>query len=62
MWFIAVWALAGLAVAGPSPADYVDAFIGTSGVGFGIGSNNPGAQVPFGALRLGPDTSIGLGS
>lgn len=37
--------------------EYVDPFIGTGGVGFGIGSLNPGAQVPFGAMRLGPDTT-----
>jgi putative alpha-1,2-mannosidase len=41
---------------------YVDTRIGTGGVGFGIGSTNPGAQVPFGALRLGPDTSLGFGA
>jgi putative alpha-1,2-mannosidase len=29
----------------------------SAGIGFGIGSLNPGAQVPFGALRLGPDTT-----
>lgn len=39
-----------------SVLDYVDPFIGTGGEGFGAGSHNPGAQVPFGILRLGPDT------
>jgi putative alpha-1,2-mannosidase len=34
----------------------VDTLIGTGGAGFGIGSINPGPQVPFGAMRLGPDT------
>jgi putative alpha-1,2-mannosidase len=43
------------------PAAYVDTRIGSGGVGFGIGGINPGAQVPYGALRLGPDTSLGLG-
>ncbi len=57
---LAFAAIIGLAVA--APADYVSTFIGTGGVGFGIGSTNPGAQVPFGALRLGPDTSLGLGA
>ena len=47
---------------GLNPIDAVNVFIGTGGDGFGIGSNNPGAQVPFGALRLGPDTSLGLGA
>ena len=37
--------------------DYVDSFIGSGGAGFGYGSINPSAQVPFGALRLGPDTT-----
>ena len=40
-------------VASSRPVDYVDTRIGTGGLGFGIGSINPGAQVPFGALRLG---------
>ncbi len=30
---------------------------GTGGFGFGAGSQLPGVQVPYGALRLGPDTS-----
>ena len=28
------------------------------GQGFGCGSNPPGAQVPFGAMRLSPDTAL----
>eukprot|EP00759_Apiculatamorpha_spiralis_P034157 PhF_6_TR35354/c0_g1_i1/m.51311 len=39
---------------------YVDTRIGTGGIGWGIGQLNPGPQVPFGCMRLGPDTSIGL--
>ena len=35
---------------------YVNPFIGSGGSGFGAGGHNPGAQVPFGILRLGPDT------
>ena len=49
---------------------YVDHFIGTDGEGFGywvspentidlqnrVGGSPPGAQVPFGAVRLSPDT------
>lgn len=38
----------------------VDTRIGTGGFGFGIGELNPGPSMPFGCLRLGPDTSIGL--
>jgi putative alpha-1,2-mannosidase len=36
---------------------FVDTRIGTGGAGFGDGSTNPGAQVPFGAMRLGPDST-----
>ncbi len=35
----------------------VNSFIGTGGPGYGYGGVNPGAQYPFGALRLGPDTT-----
>ena len=38
----------------------VDTRIGTGGFGYGIGQLNPGPSYPFGAMRLGPDTSIGL--
>lgn len=56
-------AAVGVACAGQQPpAAYVDTRIGSGGVGFGIGGINPGAQVPYGALRLGPDTSLGLGA
>lgn len=34
----------------------VNPFIGSGGWGYGYGSLNPSAQVPFGAMRLGPDT------
>jgi len=57
---LAALAAAALVAAGPL-TDIVDTRIGTGGVGFGIGSLNPGAQVPFGSMRLGPDTSLGLG-
>ena len=39
--------------------DSVDTTIGTGGFGWGVGGQNPGAQLPFGTLRLGPDTSLG---
>ena len=38
----------------------VDTRIGTAGELWGIGELNPGPQMPFGCLRLGPDTSDGL--
>ena len=38
-------------------SSYVDPFIGTTGLGFGSGQLSPAAQTPFGALRLGPDTT-----
>eukprot|EP00753_Platysulcus_tardus_P003815 PLAT12492.40.p2 GENE.PLAT12492.40~~PLAT12492.40.p2 ORF type:complete len:785 (+),score=427.60 PLAT12492.40:176-2530(+) len=36
--------------------DLVDTRIGSGGSGFGVGSVPPGAQVPFGSARAGPDT------
>lgn len=41
---------------------YVDPFIGTGGVGFGIGSSFPGPQVPYGMARPGPDTMTAAGA
>jgi predicted alpha-1,2-mannosidase len=35
----------------------VNGFIATGGPAYGYGGINPGAQYPFGALRLGPDTT-----
>lgn len=37
--------------------DFIDPFIGSSGIGFGYGSISPAAQGPFGALRAGIDTT-----
>lgn len=39
--------------------DYVNPFIGTGGDGFGVGSNFPGPQTPFGMVRPSPDTTNG---
>ncbi|HEY1954355.1 MAG TPA: GH92 family glycosyl hydrolase [Polyangiaceae bacterium] len=36
---------------------WVDPFIGTGGVGWGVGTTYPGAQAPLGMVRVGPDTS-----
>jgi predicted alpha-1,2-mannosidase len=46
----------------PRPAarplvQWVDPFIGTGGLGFGVGAAFPGPQVPFGMARPGPDTT-----
>ncbi|CUG88523.1 glycoside hydrolase, putative [Bodo saltans] len=41
--------------------EYVETRVGSGGAGWGIGMLNPGSQVPFGAMRLGPDTSVGTG-
>ncbi|AKT44122.1 GH92 family glycosyl hydrolase [Chondromyces crocatus] len=41
---------------------YVDPFIGTGGVGFGVGSAFPGPQRPFGMVRPGPDTTSPSGA
>lgn len=37
--------------------DLANVFIGSGGPAYGYGGVNPGAQYPFGAMRLGPDTS-----
>jgi putative alpha-1,2-mannosidase len=37
--------------------ELVDPRIGTGSAGFGVGGDPPGAQRPFGALRLSPDTT-----
>lgn len=37
--------------------DTVNSFIGTGGLAYGYGGINPGAQLPYSALRLGPDTT-----
>jgi len=58
LFLVALLFLVG-AQAVPYPVDRVDPRIGTGSRIWGIGHNNPGAQVPFGALRLGPDTSRG---
>lgn len=38
--------------------DYVDPFIGTSGVWWASGHTSPAATRPFGMVKLGPDSSI----
>jgi putative alpha-1,2-mannosidase len=52
--------LAAFTSAAPSPLpdtlSFVDPRIGTGGEGFGVGSMPIAAQVPFGSMRLGPDT------
>jgi putative alpha-1,2-mannosidase len=45
------------AVVSASLVDLVDTRIGGGGAGYGDGGINPGPQVPFGAMRLGPDTT-----
>lgn len=34
-------------------------WVGTGGDGYGSNGNPMGAQVPFGMVRVGPDTSMG---
>lgn len=54
-----------LACASPDPAlvpdgdllSLVDPMIGTGGTGFRVGSVNPAAGLPFGLVKLGPDTA-----
>ena len=52
-----LWQLLFVAAAAKSNIDVVDTRIGTGGLGWGVGGQNPGAQIPFGACRVGPDTS-----
>ncbi|MFH2010439.1 MAG: GH92 family glycosyl hydrolase [bacterium] len=40
-----------------NPYDAVDIFVGTGGDGFGVGSALPGATMPYGMVKLSPDTS-----
>jgi len=42
--------------------DLANPFIGTGGVGFGIGSGTPGAAAPFGMVLAAPDTRTATGS
>ena len=39
--------------------DYVDPFIGTDGMQWGMGASSPGPMVPNGMVKLGPDTTLG---
>lgn len=46
----------------PEPLiQHVDPFVGTGGIGYGVGSGFPGPQVPFGLARPGPDTTLAGG-
>lgn len=40
----------------------IDPFIGSGGFGFQVGSGMPGATLPFGHVRLSPDTADHMGS
>ena len=42
-----------------TPVEAVNPFIGTGGVGWGVGQTHPGAYLPFGMVRVGPNTSMG---
>ncbi len=51
------------AMAVPLPlTQHVDPFVGTGGLGFGVGSASPGPQTPFGFARPAPDTSTDHGA
>jgi predicted alpha-1,2-mannosidase len=47
-------------VSGPL-VEAVDPFIATGGPGYRVGSSHPGATVPFGMVKVGPDTSASWG-
>ncbi len=53
--FLFVWFIAGLGIS-QKPIDYVDLFICTSG---DYGQLDPAATVPYGMVKLGPDTDPG---
>lgn len=55
-WVLLLAALA-LLCRGASVLDAVDPFIGSGGSGYGAGSLPPGAQLPFSAVRVSPDTA-----
>ena len=39
----------------------VDPFVGTGGPGYRVGSSTPAATLPFGMVKIGPDTSLDWG-
>lgn len=41
-----------------TPCQAVDVFVGTGGDGYGVGSALPGATMPFGMVKLSPDTAM----
>ncbi len=47
-----------LMISSGAEAIEVNPFIGTGGIGYGVGSAFPGPCVPFGMARPGPDTSL----
>jgi predicted alpha-1,2-mannosidase len=53
-----VWTRAKRVSATAPLVDYVDPFIGTSGVWWAAGHVSPAAAVPFGQVKLGPDSSV----
>jgi len=62
MLFVLFFCVIGFSNAFASQAyDKVNSFIATGGLAYGYGGINPGAQYPFGALRLGPDTTYSVG-
>ena len=46
----------------PSLVKFVDPFIGTGGDLFNVGNALPGATLPFGLVKVSPDTTPGVGS
>jgi predicted alpha-1,2-mannosidase len=46
---------------GPDPVAEVDVFIGTGGIGFGVGSIPPGPTHPYGLAKPGPETATNGG-
>jgi predicted alpha-1,2-mannosidase len=42
-----------------SLSELIDPMIGTGGVGYTVGTMNPGPSLPFGMIKPGPDTGLG---
>jgi len=62
---VSVIALTACTQEGSSPEsllDEVNVFVGTGGLGFGVGSMSPAATAPFGMMKVGPDTVSDYGA
>ena len=54
---VILFTIASITLSQTNNYQYVSTLIGTGGEGYGIGSLPTGAQIPYGMMRLGPDTT-----